>query len=57
MWARMTTTIATYGLALAIAAFALQWLTGHFAVHAISTERYAATLALAFTALGVWRRI
>jgi len=50
----MIKTIAAYGLALAIAAVALQWLSGHYAVRVISTEFYIAILALAFTGLGVW---
>lgn len=50
----MTKTIATYGLILAIGAVALEWLSSHYAVRMISTEFYIATLALAFTGLGVW---
>ena len=50
----MRKTILLYGLALAIAAFALEWLQYRFVVHAHAAEIYLFLVAAAFTALGVW---
>jgi DNA-binding CsgD family transcriptional regulator len=43
-----------YAVALAIAAWALQWLEYRYAVRAFSTEIYVALLAVGFAALGIW---
>ena len=50
----MKTTIAIYSLAIASAAFALQWLEYQYAVRVLSTEIYIVVIALLFTALGIW---
>lgn len=43
-----------YGSALAIGAFALQWLEHQYAVRLFSTEIYIVLLAMLFTGLGIW---
>lgn len=50
----MKRTILLYSLAVAGAAFVLQWLEYKVAVRAFSTELYIVLLALGFTALGIW---
>ncbi len=50
----MTRTIVLYALAMALAAFALQWLEYKYAVRVFSTEIYIVIIALGFTALGLW---
>jgi len=47
-------TILLYAAALAVAAFALDWLEYRYFAHAFSTEIYIAILAVGFVALGVW---
>jgi len=47
-------TFLLYGLAIAAAAFALQWAEHRLAMRAVSTELYVVLIALAFTALGLW---
>ncbi len=46
--------IILYGLAIAIAAIALDWLEYKYALRIFSTEIYIALIALGFTALGIW---
>ena len=46
--------IILYGLALALAAAALQWLEYRYVSHRFSTEIYIALIAVGFAALGVW---
>jgi DNA-binding CsgD family transcriptional regulator len=46
--------ICAYGLALAMGAFALQWLEEQYALRLFSTEIYIVLLALLFTGVGVW---
>lgn len=43
-----------YAIALAVGAFALQWLQYQYIVRAFAPEFYVLLLALGFTALGVW---
>ena len=43
-----------YGLTLALAALALEWLHYRYAVRALSPELYVGLIALAFTAVGIW---
>ncbi len=50
----MKKTIALYSLAIAAAAFALQWLEYTYAVRVLSIEIYVVIIALLFTALGAW---
>ena len=50
----MKKSIVIYSIAVAIAAFLLQWLDYLYSVHRFSTEIYIAVVALAFTSLGVW---
>jgi DNA-binding CsgD family transcriptional regulator len=52
--AAMARTILLYALALALAAWALQWLEYRYLARAFSTEIYVALVALAFVALGLW---
>lgn len=46
--------IAVYGLALAGAAFVLQWVQYQYFVRVFSVEIYIALIAAAFAGLGVW---
>jgi DNA-binding NarL/FixJ family response regulator len=50
----MIRTILVYGVILAAAALALQWLEFRFLVQSHSTEVYVALVAVAFMGLGVW---
>ena len=50
----MKKTIVIYSLAIAAAAFGLQWLEYQYAVRVFSTEIYIVLIALIFTALGIW---
>ena len=50
----MKKTLVLYSLAIAAAAFALQWLEYKHTVRDFSTEIYTVIIALGFTALGVW---
>ena len=50
----MKRVIALYALALAAAAFVLQWLQYKFLVRAFSVEIYIGLIAIAFAALGIW---
>lgn len=50
----MARTIILYGLALALAATALQWLDYRHMARAFSTEIYVALLAVGFVSLGIW---
>ncbi len=50
----MARTIIFYGLALALAATALQWLDYRHMTRAFSTEIYVALLAVGFVSLGLW---
>ncbi len=50
----MARTIILYGLALAFAATALQWLDYRHMTRAFSTEIYVALLAVGFVSLGLW---
>ena len=50
----MKKTILFYGLALAAAAVALQWLDYLYAVKLFATEIYIALIAVIFTAFGIW---
>ncbi len=52
-WA-VARTIIIYAVALAVAAFALNWLQYRYLARAFSTEIYIAILAVAFIALGIW---
>lgn len=47
-------TILIYSVAIALAAFSLQWLDYKYAVRSLSTEIYVVVIAVAFAALGVW---
>jgi DNA-binding CsgD family transcriptional regulator len=47
-------TIIIYAVALAAAAFALNWLEYRYLARAFSTELYIAILAVGFVALGIW---
>ncbi len=51
---QMKKTIVLYSLAIAAAAFALQWLEYQYAVRFFSTEIYIVLIAVAFTILGIW---
>lgn len=50
----MGRTIILYAVALAVAAFALNWLEYYYHARAFSTEIYIAILAVGFVALGIW---
>lgn len=50
----MRKTILLYGLALAAAAFALEWLQYQYAAKAYAPEIYIFLIAVAFTVLGIW---
>lgn len=50
----MKKTLLLYGLAIAAAAFVLQWLEYLVAVRRFSNEIYVGLVALFFTALGIW---
>jgi DNA-binding CsgD family transcriptional regulator len=50
----MARTIILYGLALALAAAALEWLEYRYLIRAFSTQVYVALIALASVALGLW---
>lgn len=50
----MKKTIALYALALAVAAFALEWAEYQYFTRAFATEIYVALIAIAFAGLGVW---
>lgn len=50
----MVRTIILYAVALALAAFLLNWLELRYFARAFTTEIYIAILAVAFIALGIW---
>ena len=50
----MVRSIILYGIALAAAAFLLEWLNYKHAVHRWSTEFYIVCIALVCVALGIW---
>ena len=50
----MKRTVIVYGVAIAIAALALQWLDYQYTVKVFSTEAYVVVIAGAFTVLGLW---
>ena len=50
----MWKTIAAYAAALALGAFALQWLQYNYLARTMTPEFYVVLIALAFTALGIW---
>lgn len=50
----MARSIIVYGIALAAAAFLLEWLNYKHAVHRWSTEFYVICIALICVALGIW---
>ena len=50
----MIRAVILYGLALAVLAFALEWLEYRHFVRSIATELYVVALAILFTILGVW---
>lgn len=50
----MRKTILLYGLALAVAAFALEWLQYKYVARAYAPEIYIFLIAGGFTALGIW---
>ena len=50
----MKKTIVIYSLAIAAAAFALQWLEYQHFVRVLPTEVYIVVIAVIFTALGIW---
>ena len=50
----MKKTILIYGLGLAGAATALQWLEYEYSVRRFATEIYIVVIAVSFTALGIW---
>lgn len=50
----MNKTILIYSLAIALAAFVLEWIEYRYAVRAFSSEMYVLLIAVAFTALGIW---
>lgn len=50
----MKKTILLYSIAMAAAAFLLQWLEYKYALRLFSTEIYIAIIAILFTALGAW---
>ena len=51
---RMVRPIILYGIALAAAAFLLEWLNYKHVVHRWSTEFYVAVIAVLCVALGIW---
>ncbi|GAM97996.1 DNA-binding response regulator [alpha proteobacterium U9-1i] len=51
---RMVRTVLLYGVALALATLALQWLDYQFWARAHASELYILLIALAFLGLGVW---
>jgi DNA-binding CsgD family transcriptional regulator len=50
-------TIILYAIAIALAAFLLNWLEYRYFARTVSTELYVAVLAIAFVALGAWAGI
>ncbi len=50
----MKRAVLIYGLAIAGAAFFLQWIEYRYAVRVFSTEIYVVVVAALFTALGIW---
>lgn len=50
----MRRSILYYALALAAAAFVLQWVEYQYMAHAFSTEIYIVLIGIAFTTLGLW---
>ncbi|HEX8062300.1 MAG TPA: LuxR C-terminal-related transcriptional regulator [Allosphingosinicella sp.] len=50
----MARTIIPYALALAVGAWALQWLEYRYVTRAYSTEIHVALMAAGFAALGIW---
>lgn len=50
----MKKTIIIYSLAMASAAFVLQWLDFRYSVRMLSTEIYIVAIAVGFTAMGIW---
>ncbi len=50
----MKKTIAIYGVTVAVAALALQWLEYRYWIRAFSTELYILLIATGFTGLGIW---
>ncbi|MEM9304519.1 MAG: response regulator transcription factor [Pseudomonadota bacterium] len=50
----MNRSIIFYGIALALAAAALQWLDFQYSIRSLSGEVYVVLIAIAFAALGVW---
>lgn len=50
----MKRTIAIYAVALAAAAFALEWIEYQYLTRAFATEIYVVLIAVAFAGLGVW---
>jgi len=50
----MGRTIILYGIALGVAAFALEWVQYKYVVRAYAAEIYVFLIAAAFTILGVW---
>ena len=46
--------IAAYGLILAVAAFALEWLQYQYFLKSYSAEIYTILLAISFVSLGIW---
>ena len=50
----MARLIILYALALALAAFALQWLEYRYFIRSFSTEIYIVFIAIGFAALGLW---
>lgn len=50
----MAKTVAFYGLLIAVAAVALEWLEYKYVTRLFATEIYIALIAALFTALGVW---
>jgi len=47
-------TVAVYAVALALGAFALQWLQYNYLARTMAPEFYVVLIALAFTGLGIW---
>jgi DNA-binding NarL/FixJ family response regulator len=52
--APMAKPVAIYALALAVGAFALQWLQYNYVAKVFAPEIYIALIALGFTGLGIW---
>lgn len=50
----MGKTVLLYGLALAAAAFVLDWVEYQYTVRRFTTETYVALIAIIFTVIGVW---